>query len=431
MAINLPNFLAAKTGNYGPDYDNLLSSAMQGYEMSRKPAQMRTEEAKQKELVNQLLHRNKRAGIQNEYLPREKDIALALNQQKYDYNPRIWNSEISARDTLREGHELENALKRKYGQEQIEAQIRKLQQEAKYAHLNHLTANQRDVLGAIGSLESPEAREALRANIGLFSLPVDEEGKEIPLPRNARSMLGMTAEQKSFFTKRMDQDIARGENAKKANDALLEIIDISKRFPKLNRSVSYILAHPEDEKFLARAVKGLNEDEQTALDLMVKNSNTLALYQSETGSARATNLLRQMYKQMKPHAGMTTPAIMKLANQLIDYNKPLIAYADQAAPFVGTAYIPYQSKNYDDVAKNTEETKILKNAQTKSPGDLQNERIANAAKQITKMESEPGVSSAKLTVRLNGNDEFEIPLNQYSALKKKAQDNGWKLEEVL
>lgn len=82
MPVNLPNFLQAETRSYGPE--NLLESAIQGYQMSRMPKRIAQEE-QQRELANILLgHQGVNEGIKSQYLPREYEanIGNTLAQSK-------------------------------------------------------------------------------------------------------------------------------------------------------------------------------------------------------------------------------------------------------------------------------------------------------------------------------------------------------------
>ncbi len=353
MPISLPNFLQANTSNYGLPED-LLGTAIEGYKAAREPKKIAQEE-QQRELYNALLgHEGQHAKDINRFYPRQQEQAIQKADTELDFQRPTAQAALESSLLSNADQRKKNEIQEKYGLSEAEAELllkraqaNEANQRAKHAHLSHLTPTQKDALANFGSLTSPESISFQRRATGIMPAPLDDEGKEIPLPRNAVIYQGLGEGVKKTYTDKMAKSIERGEAAKIANDYLDKIKSISDEYPDLYKEFAYIAAHPDDEGRFSRFVDAQRDPKKkTALDLMRKYSFALVLAQAETSNQRATNQFRTMQTQTKPGAGMTKDTIDELVSSMKALNEPLANYADAATPFSGYAYIPFQAKNF-------------------------------------------------------------------------------------
>lgn len=429
MPINLPNWAQHETKDYGPG--NLLESALEGYKMSRVPAQMKREEQRQAELVQQLQHGNYKAGLENQYLPHE----LENKQIQSDINTKYLGPEKEAglrgTNLLNRHQELVNQIAEATGMDAAKADVYLKQQQAKYAHLTHMTPEQRNAQAAGYEPGSEEYQQIMRGGLGIFEPPKDEKGNPLPVPRYAQSLMGKGLNERAHYETEMRKNVERGEQAKVANHNVDEIIRITKASPKLNRSWSYIAEDPEmiNPGTWKKAISGLNEAEKTQVQILAKLTNEMVLAQDAVQPGKGSDARRQMVAASKPGVGMTDAARLKIAENIKGKNQPFIDYADEAAPWIGSVYIPYQAKNYQ---KKTEEPSIeaaLKEGQTKTPEELQKARTQQIAEKIAQQENQPGGSKATVPYKINGILKY-IPINEVPELKADAEKNKWTLEEI-
>jgi hypothetical protein len=368
MPINLPNFLGVETESYGPG--NLLESAIEGYKAARLPKQISQEE-KYRELANKLIgEQGTKVATENKYLPHKLENEARTSDIELNYLPKEKGANLNKTLLGNEEQQMKNAIMKKYGMTEAQAKIaldlahgEQARANAKFAHLLHQTPEMRNAQAAGFAPGSPEYQNILRGSLGIFEPPTDDQGNPIPLPKNARTLNGISQSERKVYSDEMRAGVRAGNYAQKANRSLDKIIKITKENPKLNRSWSYIAADPDDEGKWARAVKGLNEKEQTQLALLKKYTNEVSLYQSDTGNTRATNLFRQMVTSTKPGIGMTDEARTRLSNEIKQSNDPLIKYAREAAPWIGHAYIPFQEENYYQEPTETSELTAEENAE--------------------------------------------------------------------
>jgi len=358
MPISLPNFFQTEARGYGLP-ENLLETAFKGYEIARKPKQIAQEE-QQREFANRLLgHQGTNEEIKSRYLGPEYEANIA-NKNALTQGYTIENAlqrefgregkqvDIAGKKATNRHQELVNQIAEATGMDAAKADTYLKQQQAKYAHLAHQTQAQKDAQAAGLVPGTKDYQDYMRANIGLFSPPKDKVGNPIPVPAHAISLAGKGLGERGHYETEMRKNIDRGEAAKRANTELKKIIDITKANPKLNRSFSYIASDPEllNPSTWSKAIRGLNENEQTQLDLLVKSTNKLVLAQEDASPGRGSDLRRKLQIASKPGVGMTDAARINIAESTMKENEPLASYADEAAPFVGSYYIPYQAKNY-------------------------------------------------------------------------------------
>lgn len=401
MPISPINWLQGEAKGYSTPGD-LLENAIAGYKMAREPKRISQEE-QQRELNNRLLgHQGTHAEQVNQYYPQlkeqqlekggyENELAkLNLGAAPEDIRQRQLANQLSIND-----QELKNYIQERFGLDQAEAdllfkraQAKKAEAESKFAHTSNMTAEQKNALAAGYIPGSKEYQEIMRGGLGIFEPPKDQQGNPIPVPRHAISLVGKSAQERGHYETEMRKNVERGEAAKRADVELRKIIDITKSNPKLNRSYSYIASDPEllNPGTWQKAIRGLNEQEQTQLDLLVKSTNKLVLAQEDTSPGRGSDLRRKLQIASKPGAGMTDAARIGIAESTMKENAPLIAYADEAAPFVGSVYIPYQAKNYKTPEKelteslsgnNNQKTVAIRN---KTTGQIERVTIEEARK---------------------------------------------------
>lgn len=349
MAIPFVNYLTDNAQGYGPG--DLLGSLIKGYQAQRMPFQMRQGEDRQAELIRQLMLQNQSTGIKNQFLPeqlRQEEQRRAIDLQ---FQQPFLASDLEAR-LLK--NQIQQATGMSAAQADValrEAQAQEALARSKFAHLAHMTPTQRELLDAYGA-KNENYLNALKASLGDYGRPVNEQGEPMPIPRGAVSLIGLPVNERGRYQEEMRQGKDRGNAAQRSEFLIDNMVDIAKKNPKLMQGLNFILAEQQGTKRFDRFIKSLNQEEQTQLDLLNKYSSQLALELSETGNTRSTNQYRSMVQQAKIGAGITPEAIIKLGRETKEWNKPYIAYKNAVTPWIGSSYyIPFDYDKFKNQKK--------------------------------------------------------------------------------
>lgn len=393
--------LTFHTGELGQYYPDLAESFTKGFKAARLPQEQRLKEQHAQELINQLLLGNEAATLENKYLPKKleqlqeerglKNIHQGL-VNKY-YGPTA-EANIGLTRSQMDANLISNEIQRKTGLQKAQADVlaqqlankrtqveepywqRQIEADILSKQLSNMTPAMKTGAQLYG-FGTPEYYDFIKRNEAIYEPPKDMAGNPLPLPPNSIPMQGMGEGVKRHYSTIMEKNIERGISAQKALDTLDKLEIVVKKYPRLNRSFQAIATHPEDERMFSRLIKGLNEDEQTAIDLVRKYSSDLIVNLSSTANTRATDAYRQLVKESKPGVFMTGKANQEVINNTRDSIRPIAEYAEVAAPFSGTYYVPYIPQQYSNKKK-------IKN----SSSNYNQEDIAYTAKKYNLSEEE-------------------------------------------
>lgn len=409
MPVNLPNFLQAETRSYGPE--NLLESAIQGYQMSRIPAQTRMEEARQKELVQQLMHGNYKSGLENQYLPEKLSDEQIKRQIELRYQGP--QAEAELQKAL-----MANKLQEKYGEEAMLADIEHKRNLAKYSHYSHTPQSVRLAQFIQGEKFDPTSFETQRLVAGLEGQFIEDQNGQIkagPVPDYFRPMMHYSPGQK---TKVMDKQNKYRERIDAWQEVLPELDEadaIIDKYPGLSDTFAAVMAKAnlKDKSYLVDALSKITDTEQrTAIQELDKIYSQVALNLDAAMPGRGSVARLNLTKRAKGDPFLTNEAAKFVNNSLRKQGIPWLRFKSDLDRAHGRYDIDFDKQRY---SKNDDE--VLSNLN--KPYSAQADQLTN---ELIGEQEEPGGSKAK--IRYEVIDEkgekhlVDIALNEISELKK-------------
>jgi hypothetical protein len=314
MAINFANYLAHPTESYGPG--DVFGGFESGYKAARLPYQEQQKEEQTRQLIEQLMHGNQKAGLENQYLPTK----LQQEEQGRGYTNETARLNLEA---------LPQEIKDEILRRALENQKRQI--EVDYGpRLNEALLNQRNSKAA-GSPEkssvayknlvaagftpgTPEFENAMRHVLNVPS------GKEYDHPL-AIDTQGMTGTEKVRFRDEMNSEISKGDAAVDAIHDAKEMLKILKDNPEMSEWYTTDLFDPAAKASTYARLKRILTDKKDLAELEKFNklSADLVLRQTalEGGKGGATDQYMQMVSASKANPHYTNNANEFVLNNMI------------------------------------------------------------------------------------------------------------------
>lgn len=365
MPINSPNFLQAETQDYN-GYGNLLENALKGYEMARKPKQIGQEE-QYRELVNTLTgHQGRKAGIEADYLPREKDMSLALNQQKYDWNPQRWGADIGLKGSQARHYDLANKLTEQYGAQEKEADIEYKKRLAKYGHLQHLTAPEKIAARVLGfdKLDSPEGRRLVAELNGIpaTEIPGDPSyvgsGNNKQIPEGAVPMIGWPAPAKTAEIAEQRKLNTQIQSWKEIDRLLLKADAILQNNPGIGESAASVIENASHDKkgYLKPILKNIpDQKNRSDVEKLDKIYADVALKLESAMPGKGSVFKLNMIQQAKGRSSNANETNLFINQGLRQEGKPYLDFEPKLKAIRGRYSLPFEINDYsieDNLNKN-------------------------------------------------------------------------------
>ena len=373
MPISLPNWAQHETKDYN-GYGDLLENALKGYEMARKPKQIGQEE-QYRELINKLTNeQGRKAGIEADYMPREKDMGLKLNQQKYDWNPERWKADIGLKGSQARHYDLANQLTEEFGAREKEADINAKINQSKYAHLMHLTPEERNAGAMIGyeNLRTPEGQRLVAALNRIAPEDIGQ-GNKTTLPEGSRSMAHWPQASVAKEIDRQNAELDKIQTVKVMMSGIEDARKIMKAYPNMYRSLALIMADPDDEKKVTRIIGGLTDQrEKTAAIQFRKITQSIVNRNAEALGSRGTNVRYKGLQQEKPSLFNTPQGNEYVLDKLEEEFKPQLEREQPLLDAYGTHSLPrkfnYSKKESPNLVGGENEITNAINRRPEAPG---------------------------------------------------------------
>ncbi len=213
-----------------------------------------------------------------------------------------------------EAQKIANALLQKYGEQEKMAKLALMGAQAQH-YANPMTSTQRDLMAAFGGSSSPEFKQALKQQYGVFDQNTSNIGGAEGIPESAigPAFQNLPKNEQLFATKEMHKDLnlAKGmTDSLKVLDQMDEIVD---EHPELWNSFTLMMSDPNNEagikEYLRRNV-AVNEEQRAAIDKFRKLSGDLVVKGGEAlgGGQRFTDARQALLTSIKPDIQNTPEA---------------------------------------------------------------------------------------------------------------------------
>lgn len=243
--------------------------------------------------------------------------------------------------------QIENELNRKYGEESKLAEMA-------WRRRAGLSTQAADAEALYGS-GTPEFKKALSSIVGEMT---GAQGQGTT-PDYFRSLAGKSASERNNVFKQQRADMVKVDSAKKAYETLNKMENLVKKHPDLHKYLATVITNPGEKSLINKVVTyGMNEKERTALELMTKYSNQLALDVTATWGKNATDARAKMIELSKAAAGLTGDANQAIIGTMKEELFPVIAYGKDLKNAYQNGYeVIFDRDNYPKNETEAEEIK--------------------------------------------------------------------------